>query len=196
MNFGLSPGLKSLLTDASAREFSNLAQPLLNQPDGIGEDQFRQLMADYGSILAQELDLMRKEIVEEQTIARMKQLGYSPAGEDKNGIVFFNTPDSDYRIMAKVNPANGQLSMRFVRAAGSERVKAGITTAQKRRDREKASQWRKHIHILAQLPEKESGIKLKEVYRVEPDDDDVLVVVDSRLAATEDDDRQAGGFAR
>ncbi len=195
MNFSLSAGMKSLLTDARARELSNLAQPLLNQPDGIGEDQFRQLMADYGSILAQELDLKRKEIVEGQTIARMKQLGYSPACEDKNGIVFFNTPDGDYRIMAKVNPANDQLSMRFVRVAGCEREKAGITTAQKRRDREKASQWRKHVDILAQLPEKESGIKLKEVYRVEPDDD-VLAVVDSRLAATEDDARQAAGFAR
>lgn len=84
--------------------------------------------------------------------------------------------------MARVNPANGQLSLRFVAVVGSEREKAGRSTAQKRRDQEKARQWCAKSRQLLELLKMETGMNFDELYRAEPDDNhNIMVVIDKNL---------------
>lgn len=172
------------LSGGRLKEFGDALRQLQKGAVIITENEFEEFVAHYENLWNDELCQKRTQVLEEQTIAKMRELGYSPAGMTNEGVVFFNTSDRDYRIMAKVNPENGQLSLRFVAVVGSEREKARRTTAQRRRDKEKARQWCAKSRELLKILEMESGIKFDELYRAEPDDThNIMVIVDKTLEA-------------
>lgn len=176
--------MEATLSGEWGRKFRELARPFEEDAKPLTEAAFEELAASYGGLLEEEYTRKSNELLEQQTVLRMKELGYAQAGQQKNGVIYFNTPDRDYRVMARVNPANGQLSLRFVRVVASEKEKKGMTAAQKRRDKEKAEQWCRKSRALMEMLEKESGLKLTELYRAEPDDShEIMVVVDQDLAA-------------
>lgn len=176
--------MKATLSGEWRARFTELARPFEEGEKPVTEAAFEELAAAYGGLLEEEYIRKSNELLEQRTALRMKELGYAQAGRNKNGVIYFNTPDPDYRIMARVNPENGQLSLRFARVVASEKEKKGLTEAQRRRDKEKAGQWCKKSHALLEMLEKESGIKLTELYRAEPDDShEILVVVDKDLAS-------------
>lgn len=176
--------MKTSLSGTWREKFIELARPFEEDAKALSESAFEKLAASYGGLLEEEYVHKSNELLERQTVLKMKDLGYTQAGRNKSGVVYFNTPDPDYRVMAKVNPANGQLSLRFVRVVASEKEKKGLTAAQRRRDKEKVEQWCKKSHVLLEALEKETGVKLTELYRAEPDDShEILVVVDKEMAA-------------
>lgn len=176
--------MAATLEGQRADDFAKLANDFLDKDRIIKDTEYTELIKIYARLLQEELRVKHNSLLAEQTEIQMRKLGYTPVRDGaKTGIaVFFNTPDPEYRIMSNVNPHNGQLSFRFVRIVGSEKEKESLSTAQKRRDKEKAKKWCENSHRLIKMIEQSSGIELAEVYRDEPDEvSDVLVIVDKNL---------------
>lgn len=190
--------LKEMLNTLSEKRQSDFANEIARLEDfehTISEAEFNDAATKYAEYLTEELRLKQNAILEEQTIVQMRSLGYTPvtnSQEQHHGAYYFYTPDPEYRIMARVNPQNGQLSFRFVRVVGTEREKAAYTTEQKRRDREKAKKWCEKSRLLAEMISESTGIPLEEIFRKEPDEnEEILVVVDSSFV-----DKRASGMER
>ncbi|MDE5832112.1 MAG: hypothetical protein K2H64_03875 [Desulfovibrio sp.] len=175
------------LSGDDAKDFKR-ALDAVGYPDAdLTEKAFEELQRAYASLL--EKDLLRKQraLLESGLIADMKKIGYSPVGAVEPGKpIYFYTGEKDYRVMARVNPDNGQLSLRFVRVVASEKEKAAVTTAQKRRDLEQERKWCANASRLLAALSSETGFNFKELYRKEPEEGEaVLTILDASLAAAE-----------
>lgn len=179
--------MAATLSGIQAQKFQDASKRLVRDGYVINDREFTELVKDYAILLEEELRAKSNALLAEQTAAQMRKLGYSPiGGASDGGPVYFNTPDSEYRIMSNVNPQNGQLSFRFVRVVGSEAEKKAASSAQKRRDLEKARKWCEKSRELLRGIEEAAGIKMTEIYRREPnEDEEVLVIVDQSLRQAE-----------
>lgn len=177
--------LRNTLSGQRQEEYGNILQNVARDDYLLSEEEYTSLLKNYMVLFSAEMSQKQSALLAEQTVVQLKKLGYTPLGDKTQyGVQYFNTTDADYRIMARINPDDGQLSLRFVHVVASEREKAAMTTAQKRRNRDKAEQWcAKSRQLLAHL-EQETGLKLEELYRKEPDEGDILVIVDPALAST------------
>lgn len=159
--------------------------------EALTEETFEKLQNAYARIIEKDCLQKRNEIVEASLLGNMKKLGYSPVGKIRpDAPIFFHSGERDYRIMARVNPQNGQLSLRFVRVVASEREKGSLTTAQRRKDVEQEQKWCAKATRLLSALSADTGISFSELYRKEPDEKAaVMVVVDASLAER----REEGG---
>lgn len=176
--------MASTLEGQRADSFSSLISGLDNDKYIINDTEFTELIKNYAMLLEEELRIKHNSLLAEQTEIQMRKLGYTPVRDSANTekAIFFNTPDPEYRIMTNVNSQNGQLSFRFVRVVASEMEKKSTSSAQKRRDKEKAEKWCENSRRLIKMIEKASGINLAEIYRHEPTEtSEVLIIVDKNL---------------
>lgn len=184
-------GLDSLSGEDAARFASALAEA--GYPDAdLTEAAFENLQKVYASIIEEDARRKQNALLEERMIADMKKLGYSPAGAAEPGApIFFYTGEKDYRVMARINPANGQLSLRFVRVAASEQEKNSVTTAQQRRDLEQEKKWCANATKLLAALSAETGIEFRELYRKEPEEGvAIMTIVDKSLAERKNEIRR------
>ncbi|MBD5607868.1 MAG: hypothetical protein HDQ93_03345 [Desulfovibrio sp.] len=176
-------GLASLSGDDAIRFESALADAGYPDDD-LSEAAFDKLQKVYAALIEEDARRKQNALLERQMIADMKNLGYSPVGAAKQGApILFYTGEKDYRVMARVNPENGQLSLRFVRVVASEEEKNSATTAQKRRDLEQEKKWCANATKLLAALSAETGMELKELYRKEPEEGaSIMTIVDESLA--------------
>lgn len=176
------------LSGAEAAEFQGALKS--NIPDGhrVEEETYNKLIKLYLEFLERDVRRKSAKILEQQILAKMKLLGYRPVTEiSSDEPILFNTSERDYRIMARVDPATGRLALRLVRVVATEQEKRGVTTAQRRRDKEYEKKWCADVDRLLQSISEDTGLEFGELYRRESSEDhDVLVIVDPSSARKAD----------
>lgn len=173
--------MRASLADNEAREFDAALAALgypAREPD---ETAFASLLQEYAALFARSFRRAQAALIEERLKIRLKNMGYEPISrEGPAGAIYFHTTDTAYRVMARVDPASGALSLRLVRVVASEADARATTTEQRRRDREMERKWcEKSRALLRDLGEIVGG-DFEELYRREGGE--VLAVVDESLA--------------
>ena len=175
----------SSLSGEAAREF-NASLVAAGFPARVpDEGEFAALWELFARVAERDARRKQAELMEQRLAVEMKKLGYSQAGGSaaSGEPRFFFTGSPDYRIMARVDPRNGNLSLRFVRVVASEAEKRAITEGRRRRDKEMERKWCEKASALLRALAEDAGRPLEELYRSKPEDGrDLLAVVDPSLA--------------
>ncbi|MBF0563942.1 MAG: hypothetical protein HQK89_01735 [Nitrospirae bacterium] len=138
-----------------------------------------------------QLKLRRKELAEKIS-DNLKSLGYEVIGEEMGDehprqslemgrLTYVDTQWPGYKVMLRLND-DGSVATRLVRVVATEEEKKSVSTYQRVKDRETASQWCTHYDKFLQGL-RDSGLGFTIKVRKEPEEEDITYVVNEKLLA-------------